>query len=280
MILHHRIRKDGFQNSLWKTIFLLSKCVLFVSAYSVSWVSFTPTCSGEVKNTAEEELKLRWKKPRFSERQSERNMMVSTQIQREPNAIRNNDVLAAMRAIPRHMFVPKPLQSVAYANRPLPIGSGQTISQPFIVAYMTEKLEIKKGDKVLEIGTGSGYQAAVLSELTPHVYSIEILKKLGKMQGKRLHELGYKTITFKIGDGYHGWEEHAPFDAIMVTCASGHIPQPLLKQLKPGGRMIIPVGGVYDVQMLLSVAKDLAGEIKTRQLLPVRFVPMTGQSQK
>ncbi|MDZ7759243.1 MAG: protein-L-isoaspartate(D-aspartate) O-methyltransferase [Desulfovermiculus sp.] len=186
-------------------------------------------------------------------------------------------VFDAMRHVPRHLFVPDQYQSAAYADRPLPIGSGQTISQPYIVALMTARLNIQPGDKVLEIGTGSGYQAAVLSEITPHVFSVEILEPLAEKARKRLSELGYEVITVRTGDGYYGFEEHVPFDGIIVTCAAGHIPPPLLKQLKKGGTMVVPIGGAFEVQRLTLVTKDEHGEIHTKALMPVRFVPMTGQ---
>ena len=236
------------------------------------------TSTGNVEDTKENTSHR--KRPRFVERQQDRNSMVLHQIQQGSIPVKNGKVLAAMRSVPRHRFVPKALRVVAYADRPLPIGSGQTISQPFIVAYMTEALQLKPGDKVLEIGTGSGYQAAILSEITPHVYSIEIIKKLGQKSNALLGELGYNTIKLKIDDGYYGWKKHGPFDAIIVTCAAGHVPPPLIQQLAPGGRMVIPVGGTYDVQMLLKVTKNKGGKIRTHQLIPVRFVPMTGKSQE
>jgi protein-L-isoaspartate(D-aspartate) O-methyltransferase len=217
-----------------------------------------------------------WIRPRFPEHQKERAYMVQTQmVQRRP-AIRNTSVLEAMRQVPRHLFVPWALQSSAHGDYPLPIGHGQTISQPYIVALMTEALEMKPGAKVLEIGTGSGYQAAVLSELTPSVFTMEIINALGKEARQRLQELGYSTVKVRIGDGYFGWPEEAPFDGIIVTCAAGHIPPPLIAQLSEGGRMVIPVGGVYQVQRLMVVTKDNQGKVRTRELLPVRFVPMTG----
>jgi protein-L-isoaspartate(D-aspartate) O-methyltransferase len=162
----------------------------------------------------------------------------------------------------------------------LPIGYGQTISQPYIVALMTELLEAQAGDKVLEIGTGSGYQAAVLNELTPRVYTIEIVKPLYERAVKRLDKLGYKTIQTRLADGYDGWKEHAPFDGIIVTCAAGHVPPPLWEQLKEGGRMVIPVGGVYETQRLLVLTKQEGGKRQSRNVLPVRFVPMTGKIEK
>jgi protein-L-isoaspartate(D-aspartate) O-methyltransferase len=185
-------------------------------------------------------------------------------------------VMSVMGKVERHKFVPPSAQSSAYDNRPLPIGHGQTISQPYIVALMTDLLNVKPGDRVLEVGTGSGYQAAVLAELAAEVFTIEIITPLGKEAAKRLAELDYRNITTKIGDGYYGWEEEAPFDAIVVTAAASHIPPPLLRQLKPGGVMVIPVGSRFMVQQLVLVEKDPNGEITTRQILPVRFVPLTG----
>ncbi|MCB1984020.1 MAG: protein-L-isoaspartate(D-aspartate) O-methyltransferase [Burkholderiales bacterium] len=189
----------------------------------------------------------------------------------------DENIINALGKVPRHEFVPKGLQSSAYENRPLPIGHGQTISQPYIVAIMTNLLKVGKNDRVLEIGTGSGYQIAVLSELVKKAYSIEIIAPLGKQAKARLEQLGYENIELKIGDGYYGWEEHAPFDAIMVTAAASHIPPPLIKQLKPGGRMLIPVGSRFAIQELLLIEKSEHGEVSTRQLLPVAFVPLTGK---
>jgi protein-L-isoaspartate(D-aspartate) O-methyltransferase len=221
-----------------------------------------------------------WTPPRVSEFQEERAHMVQSQmVQRRP-AIRDASVLEAMRQVPRHLFVPRSLQRLAYADQPLPIGHGQTISQPYIVALMTEALEIKPGAKVLEIGTGSGYQAAVVSALTPRVFTMEIITALGNEARQRLQKLGYHTIRVRIGDGYFGWPEEAPFDGIIVTCAAGHIPPPLISQLREGGRMVIPVGGVYQIQRLMVVTKDNQGQVRTRELLPVRFVPMIGAVQK
>jgi len=186
-------------------------------------------------------------------------------------------VITALNTVPRHEFVPRYLQSAAYENRPLPIGHGQTISQPYIVAIMTQLLKVGENDRVLEIGTGSGYQIAVLAELVKKAYSIEIIEPLGNEAKDRLQRLGYGNIELKIGDGYYGWEEHAPFDAIMVTAAASHIPPPLIRQLKPGGRMLVPVGSRFTVQELLLVEKNENGEVSTRQLLPVAFVPLTGK---
>ena len=185
-------------------------------------------------------------------------------------------VVAAMEKVERHRFVPDALAPVAYLNRPLPIGYGQTISQPFIVALMTDLLKVKPGDKVLEIGTGSGYQAAILAELAGSVYSIEIIEPLGKQAGQRLKSLGYRNVQTKVGDGYYGWPEAAPFDAIIVTAAASHVPPPLLKQLKPGGRIVIPLGTQFMTQYLMLVEKRQNGTVTTRQILPVAFVPLTG----
>ena len=213
-----------------------------------------------------------------SDRQTERAEMVRTQI--AARGIRDESVLRAMRKVPRHLFVPETLLASAYDDTPLPIGYGQTISQPYIVAFMTEALAIKPGERALEIGTGSGYQAAVLAEITPNVYTIEIVAPLAASAAARLAVLGYTSIRTKAGDGYYGWEEAGPFDAVIVTAAAGHVPPPLVKQLAPGGRLIIPVGGVYDVQTLVLVTKDATGAVQPpRELLPVRFVPLTGAGQ-
>ena len=185
-------------------------------------------------------------------------------------------VMAVMGRVPRHEFVPANQRSNAYRNRPLPIGHGQTISQPYIVALMTDLLEPRPDHRVLEIGTGSGYQAAVLAELTGHVYSIEIIEKLGEQAIERLARLGYDNVSVRLGAGYYGWEEHAPFDTIVVTAAASHVPPPLVEQLKPGGRMVIPVGSRFLTQQLVLIEKQQDGQLITRQLLPVRFVPLTG----
>ena len=185
-------------------------------------------------------------------------------------------VMQAMETVPRHEFVPSGYRNSAYENRPLPIGHGQTISQPYVVALMTDLLAIKPGDKALEVGTGSGYQAAVLAQLADQVYSIEIIEPLAERATKVLKKLGYNNVETRTGDGYYGWEEQAPFDVIVVTAAAGHVPPPLIKQLKPGGRMVIPVGSRFMVQHLVLVEKDIKGKISTRQILPVMFVPLTG----
>lgn len=182
-------------------------------------------------------------------------------------------VLAAMQKVERHLFVPEEYRSMSYEDRPLPIGEGQTISQPSLVAMMTEILELNRGDKVLEIGTGSGYQAAILGELVDSVFTIEIIEPLGKRADQLLNDLGYKNIHTKIGDGYQGWPEHAPFDAIIVTCAPSMIPQPLQDQLAEGGRMIIPVGEENTIQELVLIRKK-KGRLMQENIIPVRFVPM------
>ena len=185
-------------------------------------------------------------------------------------------VMAALRRVERHRFVPPPLVNEAYANRPLPIGNGQTISQPYIVALSTDLLDLAPGHRVLEIGTGSGYQAAVLAELAAQVSSIEIVEPLGRDAAALLAALGYRNVDVRIGDGYRGWPERAPFDRILVTAAAPHVPEPLVEQLARGGRMVIPVGsGVFGQQLLL-IEKDADGRVVRRNLLPVRFVPLTG----
>jgi protein-L-isoaspartate(D-aspartate) O-methyltransferase len=186
-------------------------------------------------------------------------------------------VLQVMTDVPRHAFVPEDVRGEAYEDRPLPIGYGQTISQPFIVALMTDLLDLEQGDKVLEVGTGSGYQAAVRAPLADQVYSIEIVPGLGASAQQALERVGYANVETRVGDGYYGWPEQAPFDGIVVTAAANHIPPPLIEQLKPGGRMIIPVGSAFFSQQLVLVEKTEAGKITTRQLLPVRFVPLTGE---
>lgn len=199
--------------------------------------------------------------------------MVQDQLASPDRGITNSRVLEVMRKVPRHELVPADLRAQAYRDHPLPIGHGQTISQPYIVAFMTEKLEPKPTDKVLEIGTGSGYQAAVLAELVAEVYSIEIVEPLGKKAAADLQRLGYKNVKTRIGDGYKGWPEAAPFDSIIVTCAPDHVPQPLVDQLKEGGRMIIPVGGTFDQELYIMTKSG--NKLQKRAVLPVRFVPLT-----
>jgi protein-L-isoaspartate(D-aspartate) O-methyltransferase len=188
--------------------------------------------------------------------------------------VRDSATLAAMRSVPRHEFVPAEHVNRAYGDHPLPIGYGQTISQPYIVAYMTEVLRVEPGMSVLEVGTGSGYQAAVLAAVGCQVYTVEIFQILADMARRRLERLGFADVSIRHADGHNGWPEAAPFDAVIVTAAAGYIPPALVEQLKPGGRMVIPVGSVYGIQNLILVTKDEAGEVGTRNLLPVRFVPM------
>jgi protein-L-isoaspartate(D-aspartate) O-methyltransferase len=185
-------------------------------------------------------------------------------------------VVKAMRSVPRHAFVPPDQQPYAYADRPLPIRHGQTISQPFIVALMTDLLNVEANDRVLEVGTGSGYQAAILATLVDQVHTIEIIPDLARTAGERLEQM-FPNVVTRVGDGYYGWPEAAPFDGIVVTAAAGTVPPPLVQQLKPGGRMVIPVGSRFAVQHLMLVEKDRNGSVTTRQLLPVQFVPLLGQ---
>jgi protein-L-isoaspartate(D-aspartate) O-methyltransferase len=222
----------------------------------------------------------RWKPPVFTERMNERNRMVNEISNHFYIPVKDKRVLAALRNAPRHEFVPENLQMKAYANSPLPIGYGQTISQPLIVGHMTELLEIEPGDRILEIGTGSGYQAAVLAELTPHVYTIEIIPELANRASETLKQLGYSNIKTKLGDGYGGWKEYAPFDGIIVTCAPEDIPRPLIEQLKPGGVIVIPVGEKGQTQMLVVVRKGKHGGLFEEKQFPVRFVPMTGTADE
>ncbi len=214
--------------------------------------------------------------PSVADFAAQRERMVKEQM--VMRGINGERVLAAVRKVPREEFVPEHLQAASYTDQPLPIGYDQTISQPFIVAFMTEELRPQSLDRVLEIGTGSGYQAAILAELVAEVYSIEIIEPLAKTAEATLQRLGYKNVHVKVGDGYKGWSEHAPFDSVIVTCAPDHVPQPLVDQLKEGGRMIIPVGPAGDQELyLLEKAK---GELRQRGVSPVRFVPMTGEAQK
>src|SRR5712691_437821 len=207
---------------------------------------------------------------------AQRQRMVTEQL--KARGIRDDRVLAAMDKVPREEFVPQDSRAASYTDQPLPIGYGQTISQPYIVAFMTEELRASSSDRVLEIGTGSGYQAAVLAELVAEVYSIEIMEPLAKTAEATLQRLGYKNVHVKVGDGYKGWPENAPFDAVIVTCAPDHVPQPLVGQMKEGGRMIIPVGGPGEQELYLLEKKN--GQLKQRAVLPVRFVPMAGEATK
>ena len=203
-----------------------------------------------------------------------RRLMVTEQI--AGLGVRDTATLRAMLAVPRHEFVPPAQRPSAYDDSPLPIGYGQTISQPYIVGYMTERLGLTPRSRVLEIGTGSGYQAAVLAEIAGDVYSVEIVPQLATEAEARLRRLGYGRVRVRHADGFYGWPEAAPFDAIIVTAAAGFVPPPLVQQLRPGGRMIIPVGSVYGAQSLVLVEKAADGAVTTRALLAVRFVPLTG----
>jgi protein-L-isoaspartate(D-aspartate) O-methyltransferase len=189
----------------------------------------------------------------------------------------SDSVMKSLSTVERHEFVPRSQKRYAYEDRPLPIGHGQTISQPYIVALMTDLISPEDSDVVLEIGTGSGYQAAILAELVEHVYTIEIIEPLFNTATTRLDRLGYDNVTTRLGDGYFGWEQYGPFDAIVVTAAASHVPPPLIQQLKPGARMVIPVGGRFMTQQLLLIEKTEQGDIITKQIAAVRFVPLTGE---
>ena len=201
-----------------------------------------------------------------------RETMVREQI--AARGVANPAVVAALRCVPRHLFVPQAERDRAYVDAPVPIGHGQTISQPYIVALMTELVRPQSSDRVLEVGTGSGYQAAVLAQLVSHVYTIELEETLGRRAEEVLRELRNDNVTVRIGDGYTGWSEHAPFDIIIVTAAPEQVPQPLLDQLKPGGRLIVPVGPRFSVQQLQLIEKDAAGDLTTRSVSAVMFVPL------
>ncbi len=216
--------------------------------------------------------------PASKEFAKQRDEMVTQTIERPLDGrarVKDKAVLAAMRTVPRHVFIPPDSRRRAHADSPLPIGHGQTISQPYIVALMTELLELTPEAKVLEVGTGSGYQAAVLAHLTPHVYTIEIIKPLAERAGLTLRKQGYTEVHTRRADGYFGWKEEAPFDAIIVTCAAGHLPPPLWEQLKPEGRIVIPIGGPLEVQRLIVVTKTPEGKRRSKTITAVRFVPLT-----
>jgi protein-L-isoaspartate(D-aspartate) O-methyltransferase len=215
------------------------------------------------------------KSPQPGDLTAQRQAMVEQQI--EARGISDPATLAALRTVPRHEFLPMRLRSEAYADYPLPIGHGQTISQPFIVAFMTEAIRPQAGEKILEIGAGSGYQAAILAQMGAEVYTIEIVEPLAEMARQTLERLGYKNARVKSGDGFRGWQEHAPFDAIIVTCAPDKIPAPLVEQLRDGGRMIIPVGSGMNQELVL--LRKTGDKIEKQSVLPVRFVPMTGEAQ-
>ena len=239
---------------VWPSLLLLSGCT---TAPLTSTPSHGPTRTPTAEPDVYQEARL---------------SMVYRQI--ENRRVSDEAVLEAMRTVPRHLFVPEEWIALAYADQPLPIGYGQTISQPYIVAWMTELLDLEPGDKVLEVGTGSGYQAAILGELGCQVYTVEIIEELATLSAQRLSDLEYSNVTVRQDDGYFGWEEHAPFDAIIVTCAPDHIPPPLVQQLKDGGTMVAPVGPPGGYQTMFIVTKD-QGQVRSRNLGYVRFVPLT-----
>jgi len=246
----------------------LGTALVMLQPESAAARQMTPLLEAEVTTTPV-------RRPDFGdERADERERMVRDQI--GGRGVEDQRVLGAMRALPRHEFVPPQARSRAYADTPLPIGHGQTISQPYIVAYMTDVLDLEPGDRVLEVGTGSAYQAAVLAMLVRQVITIEIIEPLARSAADRLRRLGFRNVSVFHGDGYYGHRPEAPYDAIIVTAAAKHVPPPLVEQLRPGGRMVIPVGRTGWTQNLLLVEKNDAGEVSTRNLLPVSFVPLTG----
>jgi protein-L-isoaspartate(D-aspartate) O-methyltransferase len=242
------------------------KIIILIFIFSLSLLGLSKYPSGENRSLPDTDKTI-----------AQRNQMVDKQIVRR--GIKDKRVLEAMRKVPRHLFVSKSLRNKAYGDHPLPIGEGQTISQPYIVALMTEALKLKPSDRVLEIGTGSGYQAAILAEIVKEVYTIEIRKNLERKASNLLSKLGYKNIKTKYADGYFGWKEYAPFDAIIITASANHIPPPLIKQLKEGGRLIIPLGSTLYYQTLTLVTKQ-KGELDVEQMGGVAFVPMIGEVRK
>ena len=247
---------------------------------SAAWFFFIFVAWGTVCYS-QENVSSKVQHPAFNERISEREQMVKTGIENYPyEPVKDPRVLKAMRRVPRHVFVPEESRREAYRNSPLLIGYNQTISQPYIVARMTEMLKLKPDHNVLEIGTGSGYQAAVLAELCNQVHTIEIISPLGRQAEALFKELGYTNIHVKIGDGYEGWPELAPFHRIIVTCAPDNIPQPLLDQLAIAGRIVIPVGKQNQTQYMVVVTKDRNGRLSRTRHYPVRFVPMTGKASQ
>ena len=258
--------------------YIRSKTVagLIVSLLFLVCSLLTPALSqGDENVQSSDPAEKSWAPPRFSEYHRKRSLMVQSQMVHRSPGVRDRAVLEAMRQVPRHLFVPWALKRAAHADRPLPIGHGQTISQPYIVALMTEALEMKPGAKVLEIGTGSGYQAAVLSEQTPSVFTMEIIGALGNNARERLQKLGYSTVKVRVGDGYFGWPEEAPFDGIIVTAGAPYVPQALKEQLADGGRLVIPVGG--EELQLLEVVMNEGGKFHTRHSTACRFVKLVGE---
>jgi len=255
-------------------------CLLCFAALGAATAAVEPNeraCDANESAAARRVLPPDHNHPAFAERIKERKGLVDQYIRAE--GIRDPNVIRAMLTVPRHAFVRQGDLSRAYGDYPLPIGYSQTISQPYIVAYMTQALGLDANDTVLEIGTGSGYQAAVCAEIAAEVYTIEIIEPLAESAKVRLKELGYHNVFARAGDGYFGWAEHAPFDAIIVTAAAGFVPPPLIGQLKAGGRMIVPVGSPFGNQTLMLISKDTDGQIRSTRLLPVVFVPMTGRVQ-
>ncbi len=258
----------------------LSAILLVITAATIRLVSAQPArqpttkaaTSAPATQAAASRPAKKWTPPKFKSGQRQRHAMVGVI---RSYGLKDRAVLKAMAAAPRHEFVPKNLSYRAYSDRPLPIGYGQTISQPYIVAEMTRQLNLKANSRVLEVGTGSGYQAAVLSHFTPHVCTIEIIRPLVDAARRRLKRLGYNVVKVRHGDGYYGWPGEKKFDAIIVTCAAGQIPPPLIRQLAPGGRMVIPVGSPFSVQSLMLIEKRKDGTIRSRSLMAVRFVPLT-----
>ncbi|MEW6410340.1 MAG: protein-L-isoaspartate(D-aspartate) O-methyltransferase [Nitrospirota bacterium] len=257
-----------------RTIPLTLLITLIIKILSISIILSTLFLS--YPNALSEDLALR-AEPQGEAFTKAREKMVKQDI--EGRGIKDKRVLSAMSKIPRHLFVAKDLQRMAYGDHPLPIGEGQTISQPYVVALMTQVLELKEGEKVLEIGTGSGYQAAVLAEITKEVYTIEIRQALSSKAEATLKSLDYKNIKVKTADGYYGWKEYAPFDAIIITCAANHIPRPLIEQIKEGGRLVIPLGSTRYYQTL-TLIKKVNGELKVRHITDVAFVPMIGEAER
>jgi len=271
------------RNRRLKFELLLSLLILLV-LFTITFASpdtdpnQTPADANEQKQKDDKPLVPTHDHPAFSQRSFERAEMDSRQI--GARGIDDPNVLKSLKIVPRHAFVRRNDLRRAYSDQPLPIGLGQTISQPYIVAYMTEALKLQPDFNVLEIGTGSGYQAAVCAEITRQVHTIEILEDLAESAKQRLKELGYRNVFVKAADGYFGWPEKAPFDAIIVTCAAGFVPPALIEQLKPEGKMILPVGSPYGAQTLVLITKDDKGNVRSRGLLPVRFVPMLGRVTK
>jgi protein-L-isoaspartate(D-aspartate) O-methyltransferase len=284
--------RDREPNRSREHLGILFALVVLLSLWFVSRISWevSPSWMAEAQNAGSskkaEDAPEREERPRrpdhshpaFQERVEARETMVVQQIQWRD--VKDPNVLKAMRTVPRHAFVPEGQRAYAYEDHPLVIGHGQTISQPYIVAFMTEALGLDPNSRVLEIGTGSGYQAAVCAEIAREVYTIEIVEPLAKSAARTLKRLGYPNVVVKAGDGFYGWPEKGPFDAIIGTAAAKRVPPALLDQLEKGGRMILPVDGAFGFQYLLLITKDAEGTLHQRRVMPVRFVPMTGQVQK